>query len=456
METGKGDQQGCHRHCSGRSVQTVAAIWSIPTRLIVALVAVEVLAVTAAVVDGVLWSPVITPTRLWTAAVLVLASVVHTEISLGVERVRRRVTETPHIDLSSVWTFAAAVLLPPIMASVVVVAIYGHLYVRVWRPSKIPAYRLVFSTATVLIAVHAAAAVVVAIGAPVPFGTDRGLLTTVAALLAYTVVNTFLIVGVIVMSTPGKTFRQVLGRGNEVVLEVATLSMGALVAGTLASSSPAHALLVLPPLVVLHRAVLVRQLEVAASTDGKTGLLNAAAWHTQAGRALVRAQRAGGNAAVLILDLDHFKLVNDHHGHLAGDSVLSSIATALRSEVRENDLVGRFGGEEFVVLLPGLDGRERGGCELEAVAERIRRRVDGLRVEVPTPDGPLTVDDLSVSVGGATFPSDGADLRQLLEVADSALYAAKRAGRNAIRVGPHPEPPTRARAEDRSPARRQP
>jgi diguanylate cyclase (GGDEF)-like protein len=198
--------------------------------------------------------------------------------------------------------------------------------------------------------------------------------------------------------------------------------------------------LVLPPLVVLHRAVLVRHLQEAASTDGKTGLLNAAAWQDRASRVVDRAQRGQGNAALLILDLDHFKRVNDRHGHLAGDRVLSSVAEVLRGEVRDNDLVGRFGGEEFVIMLPGHEGMEYDHAELEAVAERIRRRIDALAVEIATPDGPLTVDDLTVSVGGATFPRDARDLDRLLEVADSALYAAKRAGRNAVRVGLHLHP----------------
>ena len=289
------------------------------------------------------------------------------------------------------WTFAAALLLPPLLAGVVVVVIYLHLYLRVWRPTRQPAYRWVFTTATVLLAVHAAAGAAAYVDNSDVFASGSGLAAIVTALLCYTAVNTCLVVGAVVLSAPERTFRQVLGRGDEVVLELATLSMGALAAGAISSTSPLHALLVLPPLVVLHRAVLVRHFQEVASIDGKTGLLNAAAWQDRADRVLQRAQRSQGGAAVLILDLDHFKLVNDRHGHLAGDRVLSSVAEALRAEVRDNDLVGRFGGEEFVIMLPGHDGAGYDRAELEAVADRIRRRVDALGVEVATADGPLTV-----------------------------------------------------------------
>jgi diguanylate cyclase (GGDEF)-like protein len=135
--------------------------------------------------------------------------------------------------------------------------------------------------------------------------------------------------------------------------------------------------------------------------------------------------------------------------------VLSEVAKALRAEVSDDDLVGRFGGEEFVIMLPGHGDTAYDHAELEAVAERIRRRIVGLRVETATPDGPLTVGDLSVSVGGATFPQDAPDLDRLLQVADSALYAAKRAGRNAVRVGLHLLPAQPAsRVPDGEPAPR--
>jgi diguanylate cyclase (GGDEF)-like protein len=377
----------------------------------------------------------------WSAAAVLAAlavvGVLHTEIALRVERARRRVTPSPHIDLSSVWTFAAALLLPPLLASAVVAVIYLHLYARIWRPTRQPVYRWTFTTCTVALAVHAAGVAVVGVSSAAMFRSGNGLFAIVVALLCYTSVNTCLVVGAIVLSAPDRTFREVLGRGDEVVLELATLAMGALAAGAISVQSPLHVVLVLPPLVVLHRAMLVRHLQEAASTDGKTGLLNAAAWQDRAERVLERAQRGQGSAALLILDLDHFKLVNDRHGHLAGDRVLSAVAEALRAEVRDHDLVGRFGGEEFVIMLPGHEGMEYDRAELVAVADRIRRRIHALAVEIGTPDGPLTVDDLSVSVGGATFPQDAGDLDRLLEVADSALYAAKRAGRNAVRLGLH-------------------
>ena len=418
------------------------AVWSLPFPVLAVILAVEFLAA------GTLATAIprdlgpFPENSLVVMAVLVGAGIVSTEASLGVERVRHPSDETPHIDLSSVWMFAAAALLPGTLASAVVIGVYAHLYTRVWRPNGVPPHRALFSTATVVLAVQAAAAVTGLVERDSLFHSIPGLGAVVLALLAYAAVNMVLVVAVIVLSGPNRdlaTFLQILTHGDEAVLEFATLSMGALAAGAMAALGPAYAVLVLPPLIVLHRTVLVRQLEEAASVDGKTGLLNAAAWHVRAVRALRRAQRADAQAGLLVLDLDHFKLVNDRYGHLVGDEVLAAVASAVRAEVRDDDLVGRFGGEEFVVLLPSSDG-EDGRIAAGVVAERIRSRVAALEVAVSDVRGSVVVDNLTVSIGGAAFPADGTELGRLLEVADTAMYAAKRAGRNAVRMGAHAAP----------------
>jgi diguanylate cyclase (GGDEF)-like protein len=351
---------------------------------------------------------------------------VHTEIAVRVESVRRRVTtDTAHVDLCSVWTFAAAIVLPPALAALVAVIVSAHQWWRSYRP-RTPLYRQVFTTSTIVLAALAASAVMAAVA------DSSRLAAIVLAVLAYTTVNSCLVAGAIAVSTAKPDLAAAFGDWESNVLEIASLSLGALTALALLIN-PWLVLFVLPPVLVLHRAVLVRQLAEAARTDLKTGLLNAAAWHSQAERALDRSRHDNAPRGVLVLDLDHFKKVNDTYGHLAGDKVLAAVADALRGEVRDRDLVGRFGGEEFVVLLAELPGGA--AAELEAVAERMRRRVERLRVEIPTPDGPLTVAGLTVSIGAAVHPGGAQDLRTLLQIADTAVYTAKRDGRNRVRMG---------------------
>jgi diguanylate cyclase (GGDEF)-like protein len=260
--------------------------------------------------------------------------------------------------------------------------------------------------------------------------------TIVLALLAYVVVNSALVAAAIMMSAPEPDVAAAVGEWDDNALEFATLCLGALTAVGLVVN-PYLALFALPAVLLLHRAVLARHLERAAITDHKTGLLTAAAWHTRAERELARP--AAAPSAVLVIDLDHFKQVNDRHGHLAGDSVLVAVAAGLRAEVRDQDLVGRFGGEEFVVLLAGVDVTEVGtdgseGSNVLAIAERMRAGVAALRVEIPTPDGPLQITGLTASIGAAIHPRHGADVGALVHAADAALYAAKRAGRNTVRL----------------------
>jgi len=408
-------------------------LWEMPHRLAISVLVVEATAL-GLVAAAVARMPVPDGIQLMQSALLAALGVLHTETAIGVERIRRRVMVGNHVNLSSVWTFAGAIVLPPVCATAVAVVVHLHVWLRTGRP-RVPLYRSVYSAATIVLACLGAAAVIDFLGSgPAPLSA-AGVPGITLALLVYTTINTGLVAGAIAMSAPQPDMARVLGRWDDNLLEIATLSLGALAAVALVVN-PWLVLLVVPPLLVLHRAVLVRHLEEAASIDGKTGLLNAVAWHAQAEQLVLRGNPADGPRGVLVLDLDHFKAVNDTYGHLAGDQVLAAVAGGLRAEVRDRDLVGRFGGEEFVVLLAGPAAGA--AAELEAVAERIRRRVADLRVEMPTPDGPLTVSGLTVSIGVAVAPAEGADLRTLLQVADTALYAAKRAGRNTVRTGTPP------------------
>jgi diguanylate cyclase (GGDEF)-like protein len=424
-------------------VDVGSVLGRLPARAVLTVLVVEALA--AALVLGSVSTP--TPGEATLAAFLTLLSLVHTELAIGVERVRRRDADTSYFDLSSVWTFAAALLLPPVLAAGLIVVVYSHLWWRVWRPARVPLYRHVYTTATVVLAAAAAHAVMRGAGGiPTEAGDVVGVAGIGLAVVLYVAVNTLLVAGAIAVSerrSDRAAARDLVGRWDDNALEVATLCMGALAAVAL-SSAPGLVALVLPPIVVLHRAVLVRQLEEEASTDAKTGLLNVAAWRSRASRAAAQVHGGGPSAGVLILDLDHFKAVNDAHGHLVGDEVLIAVAAELRDGSRSQDAVGRFGGEEFVVLLRDLPAGPEASAVLHTVAERIRLRVRGLEVPVSQPGGPVTVTGLSVSIGGAILPTDGATVDEVLTVADTSLYAAKRDGRDRVRIAAEvPVPPAR-------------
>jgi diguanylate cyclase (GGDEF)-like protein len=178
----------------------------------------------------------------------------------------------------------------------------------------------------------------------------------------------------------------------------------------------------LPPVILLQRSLLHQQLRAAARTDAKTGLLNAAAWHREADTEISRVIRAGDSLALLLIDIDHFKRVNDTYGHLVGDQVLAGLADVLGRAVRDADVVGRFGGEEFVVLLPGADA-----VEAAEIAERVREQVSA-EVTVPAASGVA----VTVSIGVTVIGLHGDSLPGLLSSADSAMYRAKEAGRNRV------------------------
>jgi len=160
-----------------------------------------------------------------------------------------------------------------------------------------------------------------------------------------------------------------------------------------------------------------------AAYDGLTGLFNQRQFARSLGVELVRAERLGQPASLIITDLDRFKSVNDTYGHVVGDDVLAAVAHDVVLCVRPFDVPCRIGGEEFAVILP-----QTGKDEAVAVAERIRSQV-----ALTDHEG---LPEVTISCGVATYPDDADAIRLLTKRADDAMYAAKRAGRNAICAWP--------------------
>lgn len=167
-----------------------------------------------------------------------------------------------------------------------------------------------------------------------------------------------------------------------------------------------------------------RELEVLAWLDPLTGLLNRRKLIEQFENQLETSVRQSTPLICLMLDIDHFKAINDTYGHGIGDEVICAVAATMKLVTREQDIVGRYGGEEFVVIMP--DTNERDGL---AMAERLREAVHALSTDITVP-----VSKLSASFGISEYQSetDTVDLKELLERADQALYAAKEAGRNRV------------------------
>jgi two-component system, cell cycle response regulator len=172
--------------------------------------------------------------------------------------------------------------------------------------------------------------------------------------------------------------------------------------------------------VSLSNARMVQELETMATTDGLTGLFNKRALLDAAAHKLASAARFKRKLALLAIDIDFFKKVNDNHGHDVGDIVIRGLGEILRRQKRATDVVARFGGEEFLALCEQTD--ESGGMLL---AERIREDLAKTRFRIP--GGVLSV---TCSIGVAIFPSAGSDWESLFKAADEALYVSKRSGRN--------------------------
>jgi len=326
------------------------------------------------------------------------------------------------VDTTSVWSIAAALTLPVGWAGLCVVALNLHMLERARRQKTMRVHRIVYSGATAVLATVAAAAGASGAGHLFDFlpAGPQGFAAGFAAVICYLFVNLALVYTIIYLVARPETWRAVLLSHEDLLFEISTLVLGVLTAQVVLRS-PWLTPGVLLVLALLYRGAMVTQLQVESTIDAKTGLLNFTSWRDMANRTLLRTQRTKQPVAVMLIDLDHFKRINDTYGHLVGDQVLSAVADCVKSDLREYDMVGRFGGEEFVLLLDNADL-----YAAVTTATRLRQSISDLNIG----DGV----QVTASIGVAHSAQSNAPLDALLERADVALYEAKSAGRNTVRA----------------------
>lgn len=361
------------------------------------------------------------------------AAVISGDISLRMAWPRTRQDRVSR-DLTSAWLLPIALLLPPAYVMIAVIGPSVHLYTRVWRGQPI---KRIYSVAVLGLAYGAASQVhrdlIHANGqvrlTPAQF-TDsaRAATALLIGLATYWIINVLLINAVVRLATGAQAFRNFFKDREGLVVDLVAACLGTL-AAVVWSTNPWFVIPLVPPVLLLQHE-LFSGLRQAVRTDLLTDVANPQYWREVAGREVERAAASDDHVAILMIDVDHFKSVNDKHGHLAGDEVLAAVARTIAQALRPRDLVGRLGGEEFGAVLSGLNL-----LDAEGAAERLRTQVRDIRVRADSGEW-ISV---TVSVGVSELSVTGGNLHRLLDAADTALYVAKAAGRDCVRVAA-PEP----------------
>ena len=339
-------------------------------------------------------------------------------------------------DVYGVWELPAAILLPPVYALVMPILRQALIQFRV-RPA--PVHRRVFTASIISLSYGVASLAFHALtgipeGHSVVLGGDRSawiFAVAVAGVLQWGI-NTALVIPAVKGSDPLANLRELFLRRETVQNDATELCVAVLVTCGIALSW-LSILFALPFVTLLQRSFRHAQLVNASRIDSKTGLLNAGTWEREAASEVARAVRTRTPLAVALIDIDHFKAVNDSYGHLAGDKALREVARTLTVFVREYDLVGRFGGEEFALLLP-----QAKAVDAHRIAERIRAHVGAMPIDVYDDPNAEPV-RLSISIGVAALGAKwnggtAGQLTDLLAAADGALYQAKQNGRDQVCV----------------------
>lgn len=338
--------------------------------------------------------------------------------------------EAPHHQLYSVnlvFIFAAVLLLDPLLFALLVILSHGIGWIKE-RLTKSPYlrnwYLQPFNMAVHLIAGFSARAIFVWVnGGTFTFIPEFSVVAIAAAVVVYTAIN-HIAVGMAISLARGISMSKsgVLAR-ESLQMDAILLILGATVS-VVWSVHPPLILLALSPLVLIYQVLKIPQLKKEAFTDEKTGLWNSRYFAKLLIAELERARRFNRPLAFLMADLDLLRNINNTYGHLAGDAVLASIGQIIRTSLRDYDIAGRFGGEEFAIALP-----ETNLVQARAIAERIRETVQATRFEASTCPTPIRA---TMSLGVACFTEDATNTTALIHEADVAVYQAKLMGRNRV------------------------
>lgn len=342
----------------------------------------------------------------WTSFVAILAGAALAQLAAF----HTRGNQLFHTGLA--FTVAAAVVLPPL--AVVAVCLAQHL--PDWLRQRYPWYIQTFNIANYTLSALAAWAACHILQHSVAGGarwSALGIAAAAAAGAVFVLSNHLLLARMLRLARGHSRNSTGLFSLDGLATDLGLASIGIALAVAL-TTEPAAALLAVFPLILVHRTFSIPELKAQALHDQKTGLLNARGLEAPAARELARASRFGRPLSLILADVDNLREINNRDGHVAGDAALRAIADALRAELRDYDVCARFGGDEFVIVLPETDR-----AEADRIAARIERRI------APTGFGPESAAGLSASFGLATLTEPTTTLEQLLEQADAVMYAAK-------------------------------
>ena len=336
-------------------------------------------------------------------------------------------------DVQGVWELPVAIFLPPLYALLVPIA---RISLTQWRVRRAPVYRRVFTGAAVGLSYGAASVTFHGLVGLAPAGGGAGtlghstvwtLLIGLCAVLKWALNNALVILAVKGSDRAANTRAAFFNK--EVLYNETAETCAAVLVTFGVAANLLLALAALPVVGLLQRSKSHVKLVSDARTDSKTGLLNAATWERESAAEVLRAVRTQSPLAIAMVDIDKFKVINDTYGHLVGDQVLKEIANTLNTLLRDYDLAGRFGGEEFSLLLP-----QTRAVDAFRIAERVRANIASLSIIAPGATGGERV-QVTVSVGVAALDAGSKrELSELMAAADAALYRAKAGGRDQVQM----------------------